>query len=346
MLGWCCALALGLSLLPAGRAQWITQTITLQPGWNVVFFGVQPVPAECAAVFAGLPVQSVWRWSHRPSAVQFVTSPEQLLPRDSDWLFWLPPTHPQAPLNTLYSIHAGDSCLIKLAPDAVPSTWRLKGTPAVYRRQWTPGALNLTGLPVPPTVTSFEDFFRPTSAIGISRTDGGEVYQVNSSGQGVRLWEPARVKILPGTAYWIRCRSATDYAGPLRVALDHGDALEFPAPLWTRRLQVRNEGTTARTVTVRVLPSEPPPAGDFAKLAGPVPLDYREKDWSQGRPKDVYHPLAPELSRSMAPGTTWTLELTPRRREMTGAAAGALWQSVLEITDHATVRQLVGVRAE
>jgi hypothetical protein len=340
------ALLFLLGLMPVGRAQWTTQTIPLNPGWNAVALDVQPIPADCASVFAGLPIQGVWRWSKRAAALQFVTDPNQLLPRNPDWLFWVPPGHPQALLNTLFAVHAGDSLLIRLAADAAPVSWKLKGTPCLWRRQWLAGTLQLTGLPVPAQTTTFEDFFRPTSAVPITRTDGGEMYQLNSSGQGVRLWEPGRVRVQPGTAYWIRARSATDYIGPLRIELDSGDVLEFPAALWTRRINVRNESPTARTVTLRVLPSEAPPPGALAKVAGPVALDYCEKDWSQGLPRDVYRPLAPQLSRSVAPGATWSVELSPRRREMTGAPADALWQSLIEVTDGATVRQLVGVRAE
>ena len=45
--------------------QWTTQTISLQPGWNAVFLEIQPEPSESDAVFAGLPVESVWRWNRR-----------------------------------------------------------------------------------------------------------------------------------------------------------------------------------------------------------------------------------------------------------------------------------------
>lgn len=331
---------------PAGQAQWITQTVALNPGWNAVCLEVQPAHPQCTSLFADLPVESVWRWSQRAGRSQFIADPSQLLPRSSDWLYWLPPDHPHVALNTLFAVHAGDSCLIKLAADAAPVSWRIKGTPVPCRRQWLGGGLNLAGLPVPPQTATFEDFFRPTPAIAVTRADGGEMYQIGSNGQGLRLWEPGRVRIQPGTAYWIRCRTTTDYTGPLRVELDHGRVLEFPEPIWTRRLTVRNESAAAKTVTIRILPSEDPPPGDFAKVAGPVALEYREKDWSQGPPRDVFRPLAPQVSRSVAPGETWRLELTPRRQEMAGAAPEALWQSLIEIGDGATVRQVVGVRAE
>ena len=41
-------------------AQWATQSIVLEPGWNAVYLEVQPEPRECDAVFAELPVESVW----------------------------------------------------------------------------------------------------------------------------------------------------------------------------------------------------------------------------------------------------------------------------------------------
>lgn len=326
-------------------AQWVTQEIPLAPGWNAVYLSVQPATADCASVFAGIPVQSVGMWSKRETRLQFTTDPAQLLPRNPDWLYWMPPTDPQAILSSLFSIHGGQSYLIRLRADATPITWRIKGTPVPFSRQWLSQSLNLTGLPVPPETATFENFFRPTTAIQTAQTEGGEIYQVNSAGQATRIWQPARAKVQLGMAYWIRCQDTTRYAGPLRVELDYGTALEFPAGVWTRRLVMKNESQAAITAQVRRLPSETPPPGT-APLAGEVPLSYREKDWTHGLPRDVYMALAPAVSRSLAPGETWTLELTLRRDEMRGSAAGASWQSLLEVTDGETVRQWIGVRAQ
>jgi hypothetical protein len=326
------------------QAQWLTQELSLQPGWNAVHLAVQPHAAGCAAAFANLPVQGVWMWNQRPSRMLFTTDASQLLPRNPDWLFWLPASHPQNDLRTLHSIRGGQSYLIRLAPDAAPTTWRIQGTPIVFRRSWLPQAMNLTGLPVPQGGATFDDFFRSSTAIPLNRTDGGEIYQVGISGQGVRVWEPSRTRIQAGAAYWIRCKEATQYAGPLRVELDYGTSLDFPAGVWTRRLKLVNDGRSASTVTIRLLPSEPAPT-DTPPVAGIVPLSYREQDWSQGRPKDTVRPLQPSISRSLAAGDTWTLELTPRRQEMQATPTGSVWQSLLEITDGAAVREWVGVSA-
>lgn len=326
------------------QAQWLTQETPLQPGWNAVHLTVQPERTDCPSVLAGLPVESVWCWSKRAPRLQFTTDPSQLLPRNPDWLFWLPPSHPQAALGTLFSIQGGRSYLIRLAADAPPVTWKVQGKPVVFRPRWLPQTMNLTGLPVRSAGATFEEFFRPTTSIGLTRADGGEIYQIGSHGEGLRIWEPARTRIQPGLAYWIRCTEPTQYAGPLRVELDYGSGLEFPVGVWTRRLKLSNDGRVPRTVTVRPWPSEAAPTGT-PPVAGAVPLSYGEKDWSGGLPKTVYRPLAPALSRSVAPGETWTLELTPRRQEMRAAAPSAAWQSLLEVTDAVAVRQWVGVVA-
>jgi hypothetical protein len=61
-------------------AQWTNQTIVLRPGWNSGFLEIQPEPRECDALFAGVPVESVWAWNRRFSSVQFIQDPEQLFP--------------------------------------------------------------------------------------------------------------------------------------------------------------------------------------------------------------------------------------------------------------------------
>ncbi len=339
-----CALLLFLNMAAPCHAQWLTQEIPLTPGWNAVYLGVQPVKTDCASVFAELPVQSVTMWSKRETRLQFTTDPAQPLPRNPDWLCWMPPSNPQSSLNSLFSINGGQSYLIRLPANAAPITWRIKGAPLAFRRQWMAQSLNLTGLPVPAGSATFENFFSSAPAIKTLSADGGEVYQIDKEGRSIRIWQPARAQVQPGVAYWIRCQDASRYAGPLRVTLDYGTTLEFGPGAWTRRLAMVNESQSARTVQVRLCPSETPPTGS-PPVAGEVPLSYREQDWSGDVPQDVYKALAPSLSRTLAPGETWTMELTVRRNEMRGNAPGASWQSLLEVTDGGTVRQWIGVNA-
>lgn len=105
----------GFLLAVSTQGQWLTQEIPLASGWNALFLRVQPEPATCREVFAQLPVAAVYQWNGRDRTLQFSESPNQLLPRDDDWLFWLPPTHPQAPLNTLHTVHANQAYLVRVA---------------------------------------------------------------------------------------------------------------------------------------------------------------------------------------------------------------------------------------
>ena len=89
-----CLLPVLLAALPwPALAQWTNQTIVLRPGWNSVFLEIQPEPRECDAVFAGVPLESVWAWNRRFSPIQFIQDPADLLPGQPDWLTYLPTSH-------------------------------------------------------------------------------------------------------------------------------------------------------------------------------------------------------------------------------------------------------------
>ena len=77
--GFCAAwLALGCGTCVG---QWTTQTITLNPGWNAVYLEVEPASPDCDALFAGLPVESVWAWNRRFSSVQFIQDANAIIAR-------------------------------------------------------------------------------------------------------------------------------------------------------------------------------------------------------------------------------------------------------------------------
>ena len=99
---------------PAAFAQWVTQTITLNPGWNAVYLEVQPANSDCDAVFAGIPVESVWAWNRRFSSVQFIQDANQLVPGQPDWLVYLPSDQPARATRNLFAVQGARAYLIKL----------------------------------------------------------------------------------------------------------------------------------------------------------------------------------------------------------------------------------------
>jgi hypothetical protein len=143
----------------AALAQWTNQTITLRPGWNAVFLEVQPAPGDCDTVFAGVPVESVWGWNRRFSSVQYVQDPNTLVPGQPNWLCYVPPGSTNRAVNNLLSLQGDHAYLVKLANNASPVAWTVRGRASVRGIDWLSDSLNLVGFHVnsnsPPTFQSF-----------------------------------------------------------------------------------------------------------------------------------------------------------------------------------------------
>jgi len=332
--------ALLLLVAPRALGQWLTQTITLQPGWNAVHLEVKPEPGECAQVFAGKPEQSVWKWNRRFSTIQFNVDPNTLLPESPDWLVWLPPSDPRSFLNRLGALQGGQSYLVRVAADAAPFTMALKGQVVLPRLAWYPHGLNLVGFPVHPNhPPTFTEFFKFTAEVDTTKGYANELYRLDNSGTGQRIVQPNRDRLQPGQAYWIGCARAPAHISAIHVTPGSGSALDFGTLLYRQDLTVKNVHPTATlTVWLRQRASELPPAtGTCPELAGPVPLSYLARNasnlWEWG------HFPAPGLSRTMAPGEEWKLWLGVRRRDFAPyspqGTQGAEYQSILEVTDAA-----------
>jgi hypothetical protein len=329
-------LALGVGV-GTGRAQWLTQRVPLQPGWNAVQIQVQPEPGACAQVFAGQAVQSVWKWDRRFSTIQFVVDPATLLPENPDWLFWLPPSDARAFLSRLFELQGGQSYLIKVASNAAPFTLALKGRVLLPRLDWYPHGLNLVGLPVhtnhPPT---FTEFFRFTPEVDTSRSYANELYRLDSQGRGQRIVQPARDRMESGVAYWIGCARAPAYSSALHVT-SGGGAVDFGTLLVRQDLTIKNvHPTDTRTVWLRQRASEaPPPTAEVPELAGPVPLSYLAKNVSNQWVWSAFPTSG--VARALAPGEVWPVRLGVRRNDFAAytpqGTNGAAYQSILEVTD-------------
>jgi hypothetical protein len=332
--------ALMIFAVPNVSGQWLTQQVELLPGWNAVQLAVKPEPGDCTRVFAGHPVQSVWKWNRRFSTIEYTVDPNTLLPEDPDWLIWLPPSDPRAFLSRLGALQSGQSYLIKVAPDAAPFTLPVKGRVILPRLEWFPHGLNLVGFPVHPNhPPTFTEFFKFTSEVDTSKSYANDLYELDRSGTGQRIVQPARNRIQPGVAYWVGCARAPAYQSALHVIPGSSGGLDFGALLMRQDLKVKNvHPTDALTVWLRQRASEGPPAtGSFPELAGPVPLSYLAKNSSNQWVWDRLPVVG--LSRSLAPGEEWHLWLAARRREFAPYTAistnGTEYQSILEVTDAA-----------
>ena len=184
------------------QAQWRTQTLVLQPGWNAVHIEVAPTTEDCDSIFAGTAVESVWKWNRRFTSIQFIEDPQTLVPEDPDWLVWLPLDSDQAFLRRLRSLQANQSYLIKLTDNSSPVTLSVKGRVVLPRQDWYPHGLNLVGFPINPVnPPTFSEFFAFTEQVDTTRGFENELFELDSDGRGRRIVQPVRVRMKPGTAY-------------------------------------------------------------------------------------------------------------------------------------------------
>jgi hypothetical protein len=341
------AVATALALTTgAGHAQWTTQTVPLRPGWNAVHLQVQPEPADCDTLLAGLPVESVWLWNRRHAPVQFIQDPATLTPTNADWLIYLPPAHPRSEQTTLFRLLAGKCYLIKIANTAGPINWVVLGRPVTARAVWLTDSFNLSGLAVdlqsPPT---FRSFFGPSPAHSSST-----FYRLRTDGYWEQVPLPNTTRMTNGQAWWLKTQGASTYQGPVQLTLEQATGLDFGRVLNEQLLVIHNAGTNAKTLVIRQLPSALPPAGaGTPPLAGDVPLSY----WfSSATTPGHWTNLPSVLMRSNVPaGDEWRLRLAVRRKDMPPAANGdiavePLYQSLLEVTEAAgSSRHLVPVSA-
>ena len=84
-LGWMVVGWVAWGMLLSVSGQWMTQPLTLNPGWNAVHLQVEPAQAECAILFSNTPVQRVYWWRRSGTGMEFDLDPANPFPRSADW---------------------------------------------------------------------------------------------------------------------------------------------------------------------------------------------------------------------------------------------------------------------
>jgi hypothetical protein len=324
--------------------QWATQTITLQPGWNAIYLEIQPVPQDCDTVFSNLGVESVWGWNRRFSPVQYIQNSSQLVPTNSDWLYYFPLTNKFSGEISLFNLQAGNCYLVKRPNNAQPTTWVIQGQPSLRQMQWVPNSFNLAGFPLdrtnPPT---FQAFFSGSPAHA-----SNPVFRLNSDGTWGQVSSPASMQMRSGEAFWIQCTGVSTYQGPVSVAAAQRTGLTYGRGLVEQTITIQNSSPVSRTIVITPLTSGLPVGTNYPALAGAVPLSY----WKLDQANNVagWFPLNGTLVRSnLASGQALQLRLEVRRPDMTpyNGTGNSLYQSLLEVRDAAgSSRAVIPVSAQ
>jgi hypothetical protein len=229
------ALLLMLAGAPGAHAALLTQSITLQPGWNAIWVELEPDVPEIATVFAGVPVASVWQWIPGAGGAQFIRDPAEGLENVEGWFGWFPEPRPEAFLSSLFRIKGNTAYLVKLEGSSSRQI-TLRGRPQFRAPRWQSDAFTLTGLAVAAdNAPTFAEFFSASAA-----HQGQPVYQLSSNGQWQLVTAAASESIRHGRAYWIYTRGNSRYQGRMHLVLEQGESLEYSAALDEIRLVLRN----------------------------------------------------------------------------------------------------------
>ncbi len=333
---WGLTIALMLVLMPVAQAQWKTQSITLKPGWNAVYLHVDVSHIsldDLILIPNGPPISEVWLWQPLASTIQFTTTPQRTSVPDSQWAVWVS----SAVVDTLTTLTGNGAYLVRNT-DSVDYVWNVKGKPVAPRYDWTTSGLNFIGFPTPagsaPTMDAFltpvPEFKRSAE---IYRYPGGDLGDNNPVSVMSLLFRSVRVN--RGEAFWIRDpQKYNRYFGPVSIHLQNPSGIDFSDIRGTYSVRLKNSTSTSRTVTLDLLESETPPAGQ-PTFVGNTPLLVRGILNSTNLTYN--HSTLPNqhrftLAAQGQPGSEMELVLGLNRSAMT-ASAGSLYAGIVRIAD-------------
>lgn len=207
-------------------AQTHTQTFDLRPGWNAIWLEVDPPERTPAKVFADLPIASVWTWSDRVSATDFIQNPGEAGWNRAQWLSYFPEGSPESVLSNLRAVLPQRAYLVKLG-GTQPIRWSVTGPPILRSPPWAADAYNLRGFPIDPSIPpTFGAFFRPSPAHYDAKAGRTEkILTLGADGQWSEVSPEATMA--RGVAYWVYTRGLSDYIAPFHLELNTGDLVDF-----------------------------------------------------------------------------------------------------------------------
>jgi hypothetical protein len=250
----------------------LTQTFTLQAGWNAIYLGVEPINSSplvnkgttdkpqwvhekslMEAVFGGLAangaLESVWTYNQPASHKDYIVDPGEGLWDAPGWLRYVPKenlgpdTVSREFLSTLVTLHANTGYLVKLK-DGVSGTVQVYGRPVPGHHRWQAGGYNLAGFPLTAAGTTVATF---TAGSPIT-----EVRALTSDGKWTNPLGGAN-SLVAGTAYLVRYAdepSTPNYTAPLDVANAPSEGLAFQGGTLGQKITLLAKNSAAAPISV------------------------------------------------------------------------------------------------
>ena len=312
-----------LLLAVTAEAQTITQTFNLQAGWNSIWLEVTPAETDINTVFAGLPVDAVWTFQKRLTAVDFIQDVSEPVWNRDQWLVHVTTNRFESINNNLFHVFGLRAYLVKMSGAA---TLQVTGRPEVQKVGWAPDAYNLRGYPVDPAaLPTFNSFFRYSSAHFSAISNRLErIYKLNPGGTWVAVGPAENVQ--HGVAYWTYCRGPSDYQAPLMIELEGLGGIDFAESVDQALVRLINRMPTNVTATLQ-------------DRSNPTPLSYLSVNGTSGL---SWLNLPGSLPNVVPTGQPLPVRLAIRRSAITGTSYGSL----LEIKNGAGTRWLVPLTAQ
>ncbi len=314
-----------LTLLNAARAQLLEESIPLVPGWNAVYLSVDPADGDPDAVFADLPIESVWMWNQQAPPAEFVQDPTRLTPGQPDWLVYLPPGNAAPNPQPLFRILGGRAYLVRLAGNE-GQTWTVKGVPRHRVPEWRANRFHLTGFPIHPAGgPTFANYFAASPA----HVDQ-PIFQLDAAGHWVQIEDAATTPIQPKRAYWVFSREASAYEGPIRINWERRGRVDFGQIAVQQTLGFENQSGSAVSLILQQTPSAVP-SENQTPLAGPVSLTHfvsNLANQTQG-----YFEFPQGIKLDLGSGQSNTIRFAVQRENMLSNDPEAVFQSLLTVDD-------------
>lgn len=268
---------LGLALLPAARAQWMSESYAVKAGWNALWLPLDMSHTTIDEALAGkTDIEEVWRWNP-PAGPQFVSDPNTPAQGDPNWGVWKRGLPLQ---STLFQFTANAAYLVKVKDGAATVALTLKGRPVQPTYPWTTSGVNLVGFPTVALPPTFSQFFATSAALASGPTVlkyvGGPLVGstasdpnvINIGGTGIpnsaknpQAMTLTTEPVTRGVAYWVQATKYTDFYGPTALALTDPKGLHYGRNSLLLKLSLTNPtATQAVTYSIAALATEAPPA--------------------------------------------------------------------------------------
>ena len=338
-----------LAFPSAARAQWLTQTLTLKPGWNAVYLHVDASHNSLDNLVGGQsgnPIKEIWLWLPPDSTFQFTTQPANPTVPNSQWAVW------DGTANETLTRLVGNAAYLVNNTNTVDYTWIIKGKPVPPRYQWTTTGLNFIGFPTPAATSStltVDTFLNPApdfkSNADIYQYTGGDLGDSNPAKVSSALFRGTYVP--RGKAFWIRSGTAYNrYFGPVEVNLQNSSGVTFGDSLGTYSVRLKNVTSTSTTVTMSLIASESVPVTTPAQtpIVSTPPMLVRGA-------LNTTNLTYPSTTLSANGSTTFTLPpqgqpgseleiVLGLNRSLMTQPAGSLYAGVLRFTDSTNLEQV------